>query len=510
MMGLVSWLVAIPFLTALAIMLTPAGRPNAFRGIALAGTSLHLLLTGLLCSRFWQEVVSMTGGQSIRTTTLWLSERVPWFESVGIQYLVGLDGMSLAMVALTSIVIFAGVLASWNVKERAREYFALLLILVTGVFGVFVSFDLFLFFMFYELAVLPMYLLIGIWGTGPKEYAAMKLTMMLMASSALILVGTLALYYGSGLQTFDMTRLDDVQYPLTFQRWVFPVVFIGFGVIGALFPFHTWSPDGHASAPTAVSMLHAGVLMKLGGYGALRIGVYLLPDGAKEWGLIFMAVTTINIIYGAFAAVKQTDLKYFTAYSSVSHCGLVLFGVMTLNGMGMQGAIIQMVSHGLMTALFFALIGMVYGRTHTRMIPEMSGLARQIPWLATCFFVGGLASLGLPGLFGFVAESNIFLGGVFGNQWSDRTITTLLTMISTASIVVTAVYVLRGLTRVFHGPLDQPRFASLPDATLAEKVSSGLLVAMLVLGGIFPSSIMRLIDTSVVPLLTRLAHNGGV
>jgi NADH-quinone oxidoreductase subunit M len=409
---------------------------------------------------------------------------------------------------LTGIIIFTGVLASWGMTERIKEFFALLLVLVTGVFGVFLSFDLFLFLIFFELAVLPMYLLIGVWGTGRKTYSAMKLTIMLLVGSAGILVGFLALYHASGLRTFDLTRLALVEYPPGFQRWVFPTIFVGFGVIGALYPLHTWSPDGHASAPTAVSMLHAGVLMKLGGYGALRIGLYLLPDGARDWALFFMAVTTINILYGAFGAVQQKDLKYFTAYSSVSHCGFVLFGLATLNVIGVKGAVIQMFSHGIMTGLFFALIGMVYGRTHTRMIPEMGGLAGSMPWLATCFYVAGLASLGLPGLSGFVAESHVFLGGFFGNEWHSVETMRVLTVIATLSVVVTAVYVLRGLARVFQGPIENAEFAHLGDAVLPERLSTGLLVASLALLGMLPWLFNALIEGSVLAIVNRLAPTG--
>jgi NADH-quinone oxidoreductase subunit M len=271
------------------------------------------------------------------------------------------------------------------------------------------------------------------------------------------------------------------------------MIFVGFGVIGALYPLHTWSPDGHSSAPTAVSMLHAGVLMKLGGYGALRIGVYLLPEGAKMWGLFFMVLTTINILYGSFGAIMQKDLKYFTAYSSVSHCGFVLFGVAALNLMAFKGAVIQMFSHGIMTGLFFALIGMVYGRTHTRIIPEMGGLSRVMPWLATCFYIAGLASLGLPGLSGFVAETHVFLGGFFGNPWTNQVLTTALTIIATMSIVVTAVYVLRGLARAFQGPITDPHYEHLTDATLPERLSTGILVATLIFVGIAPFFFIDLI-----------------
>jgi NADH-quinone oxidoreductase subunit M len=337
----------------------------------------------------------------------------------------------------------------------------------------------------------------------------MKLTIMLMVSSALILVGILALHHGSGLHTFDIMKLAYANYSPEFQNWVFPLVFVGFGVIGALYPFHTWSPDGHSSAPTAVSMLHAGVLMKLGGYGALRVGLYLLPEGAKNWAMFFMAVTTINILYGALAAIKQKDLKYFTAYSSVSHCGFVLFGIAALNMIGIRGAVIQMFSHGIMTALFFGLIGMVYGRTHTRMIPEMGGLGQKMPWLATSFYIAGLASLGLPGLFGFIAESHVFLGGFFGNEWGNRALAKALTIIATLSIVVTAVYVLRGLAQVFQGPLDEAKFGQVNGSTLPEKISSGMLVATLAIGGMLPWFFIDLVQSSLVPFLNRLGADPG-
>ncbi|MEK6706268.1 MAG: NADH-quinone oxidoreductase subunit M [Bdellovibrionota bacterium] len=504
-MGLTSWLIALPFLTVLVIIAVPARHQDFIKWVAAVGAGLHLILTTIVTFRFWN--LAAPDLDALKTSLLmklYLVEKVPWFESLGIQYFVGLDGISMAMVILTSIIIFAGVMASWNVKNRTKEFFVLLLTLVTGVFGVFLSFDLFLFFMFYEVAVLPMYLLIGIWGTGPKEYSAMKLTLMLLVGSALILVGFLALYHVSGMHTFDLTMLAGFNYPKDFQQWVFPLIFTGFGVIGALYPFHTWSPDGHASAPTAVSMLHAGVLMKLGGYGALRVAVYLLPEGAKEWGLFFMALTTINILYGSFSAIAQKDLKYFTAYSSVSHCGFVLFGVAALNMMGMKGAVIQMFSHGIMTGLFFALIGMVYERTHTRMIGEMGGLAKVMPWLAACFYIAGMASLGLPGFSGFIAESHVFLGVFFGNSWADGTMMLVLTILATMSIVVTAVYVLRGLAKVFMGPVTNGHFLELRDATLTERISTGLLVVTLAIGGIMPWLLIDLIEGSIMPIVNRL------
>lgn len=504
-MGLLSWIIALPFITMLAVVFVPERNWRAIRWISAIGTGIMLILAAVLTYRYWIAAAADFEGMKTATETkLYFVERVQWFQALGIQYFVGVDGISVAMVILTAIIIFTGSLASWYVEVRVKEFYALLLLLVTGVFGVFLSFDLFLFFMFYELAVLPMYLLIGIWGTGPKEYSAMKLTLMLLVGSAFVIVGFLAFYHVSGLHSFDLIELGKIKYQEGFQKWMFPMIFIGFGVIGALYPFHTWSPDGHSSAPTAVSMLHAGVLMKLGGYGALRIAVYLLPDGAKWWGLFFMGLTTINILYGSLGAIRQTDLKYFTAYSSVSHCGFVLFGVAALNLMAFKGAVIQMFSHGIMTGLFFGLIGMTYGRTHTRIIPEMGGLGKVMPWLATAFYIGGLASLGLPGLSGFVAETHVFLGGYFGNEWTNPIATKVLTIIATMSIVVTAVYVLRGLAQVFQGPITDHHFEELTDATLPERLATGVLLATLIVVGMLPGPFIDLIEPSIYPLLNRL------
>ena len=504
-MGLASWLIAVPFLTMLVVLCVPERHWRMIRWIAAVGCGIELILTGVFTYQYW--VLASADAATVKSamlTKLYMVENIPWFKSLGIQYFVGADGISVAMVILTSLIIFTGVLASWEVETRTKEFFSLLLLLVSGVFGVFLSFDLFLFFMFYELAVLPMYLLIGIWGTGPKEYSAMKLTLMLLGGSAFVLVAFLALYHVSGLHTFDLQQLAQVKYSSDFQKWVFPFVFVGFGVLGALYPFHTWSPDGHSSAPTAVSMLHAGVLMKLGGYGALRIGIYLLPEGAQMWGLFFMGLTTINILYGALGAIMQKDLKYFTAYSSVSHCGFVLFGIASLNLLGLKGAVLQMFSHGIMTGLFFGLIGMVYGRTHTRIIPDMGGLAKVMPWLAACFYIAGMASLGLPGLAGFVAETHVFLGGMFGSPWSNVWAPRILTMLASMSIVVTAVYVLRGLALVFQGPIKDPHHEHLTDATLPERLSTGILVATLFFVGLVPGPFITLIETSLLHFINRL------
>jgi NADH-quinone oxidoreductase subunit M len=393
------------------------------------------------------------------------------------------------MIGLTSIVIFAGIFASWDVDDLTREFFISLILLSSGVFGFFISLDLFTLFLFYELAVIPMYLLIGIWGSGPREYSAMKLTLMLMGGSALILVGILGLYFNSnpsgGILSFNILEISRIHIPPDVQRFFFPFLFVGFGVLGALYPFHTWSPDGHASAPTAVSMLHAGVLMKLGGYGCFRVAVFLLPEAAHELAWIFIILSTISVIYGALGAIWQKDLKYINAYSSVSHCGLVLFAILMFNKTAMNGAIMQMISHGIMTALFFALIGMIYGRTHTRYINEMGG---------------GLASLGLPGFSGFVAEMTIFVGAF---QHAD-TFHRIATIIAASSIVVTAVYILRVIAILLLGKINNDHYLHLTDAKWHEKLSTGVLIFGITAIGIAPLWLSEMINNGLGPIIHKL------
>ncbi|NTW33545.1 MAG: NADH-quinone oxidoreductase subunit M, partial [Bacteroidetes bacterium] len=395
-MNPLSLFVIIPVITIFVLMATKNYKQA--RLVSAIGMGIQLIMSAILV--FWYLAERKAGNNA----EMLLYQSTTWFESLNICYTVGVDGIAVAMIALASIVVFAGIFASWEVTYLTKEFFISLILLSSGVFGFFISLDLFTMFLFYELAVIPMYLLIGIWGSGPKEYSAMKLTLMLMGGSALLILGILGIYFNSapdhGALTFNILEISKVHIPIEVQRYFFPFVFLGFGVLGALFPFHTWSPDGHASAPTAVSMLHAGVLMKLGGYGCFRVAMFLLPDAAHELGWIFLILTTISVVYGAFGAIAQKDLKYINAYSSVSHCGLVLFALLMMNKTAMDGAIIQMISHGLMTALFFALIGMVYGRTHTRLINEMGGLMKVMPFLAVVYVIAGLASLGLPGLSG--------------------------------------------------------------------------------------------------------------
>jgi len=491
-------LLFIPILTMMGIVVVTDLK--WVRVISAIGMSAQLLFSFFLLYWFYQE-----RGAGNTDPMLFVSSTM-WYESFNIQWKFGIDGISMAMILLTSIVTFAGIFVSWQVENLQKEFFISLILLATGVYGFFISIDLFTMFLFYEVAVIPMYLLIGIWGTGPKEYSAMKLTLMLMGGSALLLVGMLGIYFNSapegGKLTFDLLEIKRVGIPLSAQLFFFPFTFIGFGVLGALFPFHTWSPDGHASAPTAVSMLHAGVLMKLGGYGAFRVAMYLMPEAAHELAWIFIILTSISVVYGAFGAIWQKDLKYINAYSSVSHCGLVLFALLMMNETATTGAILQMISHGLMTALFFALIGMIYGRTHTRMINEMGGLMKVIPFLSVLYVIAGLASLGLPGLSGFVAEMTIFVGAF---QHSD-TFHRIATIVAISSIVITAVYILRVVGTLLLGPLKNDHYLHLEDATWFEKIGGVTLVVAIAAIGIAPLWLSNLIREPLMAILQTLTN----
>lgn len=496
-MNILSLFVIVPLLTVGGILLTKDLKQS--RLVSAIGMGVQLILSFVLVYLYFSE---RSAGNT--APMLFMYDAV-WFPSLNIHYALGVDGISVAMIALTGVVVFAGIFASWKMEFLPREFFISLIILATGVFGFFISIDLFTMFLFYELAVIPMYILIGIWGTGPKEYSAMKLTLMLMAGSAMLMVGLLGIYFFSApdgnAHTFNIMEISKVVIPIEMQRFLFPFTFVGFGILGALFPFHTWSPDGHASAPTAVSMLHAGVLMKLGGYGAFRVAIFLMPEAAHEQAWIFLILTAISVVYGAFSAIVQNDLKYINAYSSVSHCGLVLFAILMMNQTAMNGAIIQMISHGLMTALFFALIGMIYGRTHTRIIQEMGGLMKVIPFLGVVYVIAGLASLGLPGFSGFVAEMTIFVGSFQHTDVFHR----VITIVAASSIVITAVYILRVVGILLFGPIKNDHFLELTDAKWYERISTITLVLAITAIGTAPWWLSNMINYSLTPIVERLS-----
>lgn len=495
-MSILYFLVLIPVVTMSGIVLSK--NRNQVRWTAAVGMFLQLALAVSLMIMY---LLQRKAGNTAEM--LFMSNHI-WFKSLNIAMITGVDGISVSMILLTAIVVFAGIFASWEVADLQKEFFISLILLATGVFGFFISLDLFTMFLFYEVAVIPMYLLIGIWGTGPKEYSAMKLTLMLMAGSALLLVGILGIYFNSnangGGLTFNILEISKVNIPIAAQRFFFPFTFVGFGILGALFPFHTWSPDGHASAPTAVSMLHAGVLMKLGGYGCFRVAMFLLPQAAHQMAWIFIILTTISIVYGALGAIWQKDLKYINAYSSVSHCGLVLFALLMMDKTSMDGAILQMISHGLMTALFFALIGMIYSRTHTRLVHQMGGLMKIIPFLSVVYVIAGLASLGLPGLSGFVAEMTVFTGAFQHADMFHR----VATIIVCSSIVITAVYILRVVGRLLLGPVTNDHYLHLPPARWYERLSTISLTVVIAGIGLAPLWLSNTIMHSLQPILERL------
>ena len=485
-----SLLIILPLITAVAILF--CNGLKQVRAVALTGSVVQLGLSIFLLTAYWQE---RTAGNKL---PMLFEYNTTWFKTLHINYHIGVDGISIAMILLTASVVVAGILVSWTMDKLSKEFFFLLVLLSMGAYGFFISLDLFTLFFFLEVAVIPKFLLIGIWGSGKKEYSAMKLALMLMAGSALVFVGLLGVYYQTN--TFDIMQISQMHIPLEIQKFFFPFAFIGFGIFAALFPFHTWVPDGHASAPTAASMFLAGISMKLGGYGCLRVATFLMPDAAHAYSWIIILLATIAIIYGAFATMMQTDLKYINAYSSVSHCGFVILGIGMLTQTSINGAVLQMVSHGLMTALFFAAIGMIYSRTHTRMVAQLGGLLKIMPFISTVFVIAGLCSLGLPGFSGFVAEMTVFMG-----SWQNPdTWYRLATILSCASIVVTAVYILRAAGKTVMGPITNIEYLTLTDATWNEKLAAGILITGIVLIGVAPFLINQLIGPGTENIMQQI------
>jgi NADH-quinone oxidoreductase subunit M len=483
-----------PAAGALAILLIPSGRKGAVRLTAAAVTGLSLLLS------LWLLIDFRGGEPGYRYVV-----SVPWVTSLGISFSVGVDGIGLVMVLLTAAVMFAGVFVSWSIEDRVKEHYMLLLVLVTGVFGVFTALDLFFFYFFYELAVIPMYLLIGIWGTDDREYCSMKLVLYLTVGALFALIGLLVLCFTAagelGHLSFSLVALEGVRFDTGFQIGLFPLIFLGFAVLVPMWPFHTWSPLGHASAPAAVSMLHAGVLMKLGAFGIIRIAINLLPAGAAYWMPWVAVICVFNILYGGWVAMAQDDTKYIIGYSSSSHMGYVLLGLACLNVTAMNGAVLMMFAHGIMTALVFGLVGFFYHQTHTRMVGDLGGLSRRLPFVGTAFAIGALASSGLPGTANFVAEFLVFVGA-----WRVYPVQTVLAVFG---IVITATYMLRAVANIFFGPMSD-RWAGLRDARLfRERLPFLLLLAILIVVGFVPSLLLDDISSGVIPLVQRLQDFGS-
>ncbi len=499
-----------PIVTAVIILLLPKDRGENARMLALAAMILGLLLSLYV---YFSYNAALPPADALWGDTLAYLEEYAWIPSVGINYIVGVDGLSATLVLLTSIVGLGGVLISWSIDDRPREFFAFFMLLVAGVQGVFVAVDAFLLFFFYELAVLPMYVMIVIWGwKQTREYAAMKLTLYLLIGSFISFIAFLVLYFQLPQPTFDLRVWAEANFPFDTQMVTFLPLFFGFAVLAGTFPFHNWSPDGHVAAPTAVSMIHAGVLMKLGAYASMRVGIQILPEGTVYWMPFVILLTLINVVYGSLIAMRQRDMKYLIGYSSVSHMGLVAMGFATLNLKGYTGAGVQMVSHGVMTALFFSVVGMIYDRAHTRDMDQLSGMNKVLSWGAVAFVIGGLVSMGMPGLSGFIAEFPIFVGLWEGNGMNFSGAFGLnpgnyyrwIAIISVPAIVITAGYILRAVGSVFFGEYDAEKWHDMRPILPIDKLTLVMFVAILVVIGVYPQIIVPMVESGMAPVINRL------
>ena len=502
------WLIYLPMLTAAVLVAIPAAWRTLARWVGVGSGAL------LMVGSAW---VFIAFDYSAGAETFQLIKVYTWLESVGIDFRLGVDGIAAPMILLTGIVALTGSVIAANVDRDAKNYYILLFVLIAGVYGTFASIDLFFLFFFYELAIVPMFLLIAVWGSSStfadfartKEYGALKLVLMIVAASVLVWIAIIAIYVWVDIGTFDILRLRDAVQDGGLssgaQKTLFPLVMVGFGLLAGLWPFHTWSPDGHVAAPTSVSMLHAGVLMKLGAFGIIRVGMTLLPEGMEAWAVVLFILGTVNVVYGAISAMSQTDLKYVVGYSSVSHMGYVIMGIATLDSIGLTGATLQMFSHGIMTALFFAVVGAIYERAHTRDTLILNGLAAKMGWTTAFFVIAGLTSLGLPGLSGFIAEVLVFIGAFSSEVTLAGTFRAgpLLGALGILGAAITAVYILRLVARVFFGQRD-PQWDALPDLTPREILASGALVVPLVLVGIWPAPFLDVIRPGVDAILGGL------
>jgi NADH-quinone oxidoreductase subunit M len=476
---MLAWTVYISFIGVLVLLFLPAGRPRAARMVALLAAVLGLVI-GIV------GTIQHKLGPQIDTVV-----RVPWIPSMGIEYYLGADGISLTLVLLTGIAAVAGILFSWNIEHRTKDFFAFYLALIGGVYGVFLSFDLFLLFVFYELAIIPKYFLIAIWGSTNRQYGAMKLALYSFAGSGMVLIGIVAAYVVSGAKSTNLLELSLYSYPEPFQRWAFPLVFIGFAILAGIWPLHTWAPTGHVAAPTGASMLLAGVVMKLGAYGALRVAMTLFPLGWAWWRDIIGLLAVIGIVYGAMAALVQKDFKFVIGYSSVSHMGFVLLGLMTINVTGLSGAVLQMFSHGIIAGLLFGVVGrMVYDRAHTRELPllETMRLGKLMPFAAGTFAIACFASMGMPGFSGFAAELQILIGA-----WATFPTYAVLAGLG---ILVGVAYTLRALAKSFFSdaaPKSEEPLPALPPISIPERIGAVALIAITLVIGLYPKLLLDLI-----------------
>lgn len=481
---MIAWTFISAFTGAVLLLLLPPERKQLARGVALTAACVGFAFA--LAAFFSYD--RGAGADSFQ----FVIDR-EWIPALGIGFHLGADGISLVLLLLTGIIAITGVLFSWNVEQSPKHFFALFLTIIGGAYGVFVSFDLFLLLVFYEIVILPKYFLIAGWGSTNRQYGAMKLTLYSILGSALVLASIMATYVVAGIASFDLFELAQVSYSPEFQAWVFPMMFLGFAVLAGIWPFHTWAPTGHVAAPTAASMLLAGVVMKLGAYGALRVSMPLFPDGLEQWRMLFASLAAIGILYGALAALAQRDLKFVIGYSSISHMGFVLLGLVTLTTIGVGGAVLQMFSHGIIAALLFGVVGrMIYDRTHTRDLTALGklGLSRMLPFAAVTFVVASAASMGLPGFSGFIAEVTVLLGA-----WDS---VPLLLIIVGPAIVITVAFTLKALQATFFCdvPASARTLMPLPPITRPERLAAIILIVVAVGVGLHPSPLLDLILSS--------------
>ncbi len=491
LLGPISWILFSPVIGACLLMLVPKNKIRTLHAISLTAVSVSLFLAGWAFLKYDR---SAAGYQFI--------DKIEWVPQLGIAYHVGIDGINAVLLLMTAILAFCGVLVSCSVKKQPKEYLIFYLFLIAGCFGTFAALNIFFLYFFYETAVVPVFPLIGIWGSGNKEYATMKLTLYLTFGAVLALIAILSLYFMTGLNTFDLTMIErslkTTPLPLSFQCWAFPLIMVGFGVILTLWPFHTWSPMGYAAAPTSVSMLHAGVLKKLGAYAIIRLGIGLMPQGAQMWMPWVAWIAVINIVYCGLVAFTQKDLKYILGYSSCSHMGYILLGLSCLTPVALNGTVFFMFAHGLMAALGFALVGFIYEQTHTRLVDDWGGFGKKIPFIATLFIMMSMASAGLPGFGNFVGEIMILLGA-----WDKYRVQTILAV---AGLVITAGYMLKIVRATMQGPLNT-HGKSLKDAKGWQRLPYLILIMALIFIGFLPSLILPTIATGTKPILERLYGN---
>ncbi len=483
MIFLLTW---IPFVAAFLILLTPSEKKSALPIIAKTACLLTFLLTiGFL----WRFRPDQPGYQFLI--------RIEWFPAFGIAYQAGLDGINMTLCLLHALVSLAGVFTAAREKKRLKEYLFFYLILVGAIYGVFTCLDLFFLYLFYETTLIPLYPMIGIWGSKNKEYGAMQLTLFITAGAALALFGILLLYQKTGFGTFDLIRitehLKNAPFAAHDQNFLAALILIGFGVIASLWPLHSWSPIGYAAAPTSVSMLHAGVLKKMGPYLILRIALACLPAGMAHWSTLLAVLSGIGILYAGYAAISQKDLKFMVGFSSVSHMGYVLLGIAAMTVTSVSGAVLLMFSHGVMAAAMFAVIGFIYEQTHARGVFDFGGLGKKAPFISMSFIMASLASLGLPGFSNFVAELLIFIG-----SWEKSPV---LVGLAVLGVLITAIYLLRAVQHVCYGEFN-PKWNQLKDAvTWQEKFPFVLLLGALLLFGFWPQGLLRLIQPAVGAML---------